>query len=352
MALNNNYDSYIANGKESWFEKPKTVDPKTALAPLIRHIKTVDTLRLKFQKEGGKLSDLDRFFKLLSAQITIPGRNNQNNVSLTDRRSLQWALDDISWELHIQVRQLPNGFPVFYISRTKYDYFLEYELVVEELYRSPDYEIYDERFVKLMAFNGHEVNYLRLAQFNTKTEEMIKERNLNVETDELLYTVGKNVFENCWHEDQQIAFLCAEYFPHLNRFRCAIELLYLCLASELCELRRSVDRNMLLFFQHIYPQDSIRRFLRHIVNLRGSELSDIPIKARPLFVRLSESFNEFLSTEVIYGNRKVKVPLYKVIFGNITRMKTISERLAGNKAIISGAKKLDGQSYIIIKEVI
>ena len=78
----------------------------------------------------------------------------------------------------------------------------------------------------------------------------------------------------------------------------------------------------------------------------------IPKKALGLYTALSGSFSRFLETEVIWGYAKVKIPLYKLIYGNFSRLNLIAKALNNNKEVKKGCERLDTESQAIINEII
>ena len=163
------------------------------------------------------------------------------------------------FDLHMNIRMLDTGMPVYYICRVERDYWMEYSLIVEDLYRSPSYTWQDDRFAKLM-YMGHEIYFLRLSLFRKSLTELLSDQENGIadkrEVDEYIYRLGRYIFQAAWHEDQRPGMLTAEHFG-LAKFYHAIELLYLCLSGELCQLRSTIDDRLLSFFEKAYPQPAI-----------------------------------------------------------------------------------------------
>ena len=156
-------------------------------------------MRCRLQQRGGTVGDLDRFTHLLNEHIEMEDGYQKHVVSLSNQQSLKSALADIGgWDLRLQVRQLENRMPVYYLCRIYSDYWAEYNLIVEDLYLSPDYPMDDERFVKLMSA-GHENYHLRLSQFRNRIGELLREKTDETEIDHLidrhLYALGRNIFQ-------------------------------------------------------------------------------------------------------------------------------------------------------------
>lgn len=335
--------------------KLSTISIRKYLEPLICQIRKYDDLRLKLEQKGGHTTDLNRIAETLSEAFFVKDRYNSYKVKLTDHASIYNMLNNIGiFNIRFNVRQLDTGMPVYYICHTHRDYWAEYSLIVQDIYKSPCYPMYDERFVKLM-YAGHEVYYLRLSHFREALAKSIvveDENEFEEELDETLYNLGRYVFQSAWHEDQQFGIMVANHFG-LKSFCNCIELLYLCLSVELCELRTAVNDQMLLFFDRFYPQPAIHSFLEDTLpNLGGSELNQIPQKALCLYTRLSRSFSHFLGTEVIWGYRKINLPLYKIIYGNFTRLNLVGKELEDNYSVKNAVVCLEAEAQAIIKEII
>jgi len=330
------------------------IDLNEALKPLIDQLKKYDALRLRLEQRGGRFSHLNRITEILSNEILIRSRFRTNKITLTDQASLRSMLNDVGdFDLHMDVRQLDTRMPAFYLCRIRRDYWSEYSLIVEDLYKSPGYPTIDERFVKLMRA-GHEAYYLRLSQFRKSVLPTVATEDthtLRCAVDEILHNLGRHVFQAAWHEDQRIGIAAASHFD-LPCFRNAIELLYLCLCGELCELRGVVNEQMHHFFDQVYPQPAIHAFLDMLTRLDGSALTDLPQKALKLYMRLSLAFSRFLGIEVTWGHRKKRIPVYKLIFANFSRLHLVAKELEGNKNVHDAAARLESESQLIINELL
>lgn len=335
---------------------PSSIGINKPLGPLICQIRKYDDLRLKLEQKGGHTNDLNRITEILSETFFVrDNRYNTYKVTLMEHASIYNMLNDIGkFSIRFNIRQLDTGMPVYYICRTHKDYWAEYNLIVQDIYKSPGYPMHDERFVKLM-YAGHEVYYLRLSHFREAMANSLvigEKDEFEEELDEILYNLGRYVFQAAWHEDQQLGIMVSNHFG-LESFRYCIELLYLCLSAELCELRTAVNDQMLLFFDRFYPQPAIHSFLEDTLpNLDGSELNRIPQKALRLYARLSRSFSHFLGTEVIWGDRKKQSPLYKIIYGNFTRLELVGKGLKDNNSVKKAVICLEAVARAIIKEII
>lgn len=361
--------------------------PISAVIPFIRRLQEYDAMRIHLEQSGGDRSDVSKIAALLGKPIIVRERFGPfkgYNVTLTNHASIHAMLNDIEDStIHFDVRQLDTGFPVYYLCRIHKDYWAEYSLIVDDLHMSPGYLMKDERFIKLMYF-GHEIYYLRLAHFRTAVANLLLKNNRGLadeksadapygflactdecslhalsdenepsqkEVDEMLYNVGRHVFQAAWHEDQQLGVLVAIHFG-LETFRNCIELLYLCLSGELCELRNAVNEDMLAFFDEVYPQPAILNFLNTLIRLDGEALTVIPRKALTLFERLSAAFTHFLGTEVEWAQHRVRIPLYKVVYGNFFRLDIVEEKLRDDARVRTEAACLESEARAITHEVL
>jgi hypothetical protein len=305
---------------------------QSSIEPLIRHLRHYDRQRLKLQTEGGDVRDLIRLTETLTREIPIYVHGyHTTTVSLSKPRGIARALREIHFDLCFDVCLLGNEMPAYYICRTYGDHWSLYSLIVQDLYKSPGYPKAD-RFVKLMRC-GHEEYFLRLSSFRNKLSAMKQyDTSTEMEKDGLLYDVGRYIFEAAWHEDQQIGMLAADSLDMPN-LRHAIELIYLCASGELCELRNAIAKHTALvdFFRTVYSQPAICTFLEEIKDLPGDTLCQYQKRAVKCYRLLSQAFGKFLSeTQIRWGMRSVTVPIYKILFANISRIHNVSKLLKRN----------------------
>jgi hypothetical protein len=313
------------------------------LEPLVALLRSYDANRVELETAGGEIGDLKRLTETLHQEIAIQGQFREYRVSLTNQTGLNDMLGDVGgFNLHLAVRQLDTRLPVYYLCRLGHAYRSEYDLVLDDLYVSPGYLLADPRFVKLMRA-GHEVYHLRLSPFRKKTEEIFSQNKVDV----MLQEVGRHIFQAAWHEDQRLGVMVAQEFG-LPQFHQAIEVLYLCLSGELCEIRNAVDEQMLRFFEEVYPQPAIRGFLQLLPRLEGGDLTNLTQTALGLFAQLSQAFKRFLSVPVEWGYRQDMLPLQKLIFGNFSRLARVAAPLAHHPKVSEAREVLEGEAREVV----
>ncbi len=321
-------------------------DPGVALAPLVHRLERYDRTRQKLEQTGGRTSDLERLLRFLQSPFEVTCRGRTTQITLAKPSTVRDALYDAGSGVHMQVRQRVTKLPVYYLCRTRRDYWQEYGMVVEDLYVSPDYPMVDDRFVTLM--NGsHETYFLRLSPLRERAHALLGEASGRHQLDDLLLGAGRHVFEAAWHEDQRLGVEIARHLG-LPRFAQAIELLYLCLSGELCELRAAIDERMLAFFEVVYPQPAVRGFLELLTRLDGGAMGDLPQRALRLYARLSAAFNQFLSLQVPWGEAGGATALGKLCFANFPRIALVGELLRGVDEVREAAIKMDGEADEVI----
>lgn len=349
------YDDYDSGYDYRYRYAPPSVDIREALAPLIRQFQEYDTLRLKLELEGGSARELlNSITAALATPLKLAGRYEEKLVQLKNQSGLREMVKDIDYDLHLDVRQRSTciPMPVYYLCRIHRDYWREYSLIVEDLYMSPGYPLTDPRFVRFMS-EGHEVYFLRLSQFRDGVDGKGNGdgEDASRKTDIFLYDLGRNVFQAAWHEDQRLGVAVADTLG-LPQFREAVELLYLCLSGELCELRGAVKEPMLRFFGEVYPNAAIRIFLKKLAALEGDRLNDMPRRAADLYKRLANSFRGFLATEVVWGPLKLQTPLWKLLYGNVSRFNLIGRALKGDPRMADSTASLEKTSQAVINELL
>lgn len=349
------YDDYDSGYDYRYRYAPPSVDIREALAPLIRQFQEYDTLRLKLELEGGSTRELlNSITAALATPLKLAGRYEEKLVQLKNQSGLREMVKDIDYDLHLDVRQRSTciPMPVYYLCRIHRDYWREYSLIVEDLYMSPGYPLTDPRFVRFMS-EGHEVYFLRLSQFRDGVDGKGNGdgEDTSRKTDIFLYDLGRNVFQAAWHEDQRLGVAVADTLG-LPQFREAVELLYLCLSGELCELRGAVKEPMLRFFGEVYPNAAIRIFLKKLAALEGDRLNDMPRRAADLYKRLANSFRGFLATEVVWGPLKLQTPLWKLLYGNVSRFNLIGRALKGDPRMADSTASLEKTAQAVINELL
>jgi len=352
------------------YYKVPPVDLEKTLRPLILHLERYDALRLELEQEGGRVADLKRITELLSTSIRLEGRRGPFEVELTKPAGIRSFLYDVGYnDLHLQVRRRSSSLPVYYLCRVRRDYWSDYSLVLEDFYRSEGYPVQDARFVKLMV-HGKETYHLSVAPFRPGTRALFEqggrtmaERFYDIwyedvgttereRVDRLLYDVGRHVLLAAWHEDQQIGVLAAAHFG-LPRFRQAIELLYLCLSGDLCELRGLLTEPMHAFFGEVYDQPALYGFLRGLSALDGQTLNELAEeRARQLYRQLMQAFKRFLDVDVPVGQRERRTPLYKLLFSNLTRLELVAMDLRTHPAVGEAAAALEASAQRIIEAIV
>ena len=235
------------------------------LGPLLNILSKYDDRRIMLELYGGRTQDLIDLTNIIRRPVKIHDSFNTHQFSLSDPASIKYFLNcTCGFDFHLDIRMLDTGMPVYYLSRVKRDYWSEYSLIIEDIYISPGYSFIDKRFAKLMS-SGHESYFLRISTLREAAERLFysAEKHIYDDLDEFLYTVGKHVFQAAWHEDQRPGMLCAENLGLIN-FPRAVELLYLCLSGELCELRSKIDPSIIDFFIKVYEQPAIHDFLKRL----------------------------------------------------------------------------------------
>jgi hypothetical protein len=131
----------------------------------------------------------------------------------------------------------------------------------------------------------------------------------------------------------------------LAQFPQAIELLYLDLSGELCELRSQIDTAMLDFFRNTHPQTAIFDFLKKLKDLNGAELNELPKAGLRNYVSLQNAFSHFLCIEIPWGRRKSKIPLNMLLLGNFSRLDLVGKALNNYNKALPAKKRLEREAW-------
>jgi hypothetical protein len=323
---------------------------EAVLFALVKNLEQYDEKRRALENRAVTPAMLLSTMELLKHQFEVEVLGRKHTVALVDQASVRGLLRDLwDYECRLEIRTCASGMPLYYVPRIWHDYDSVYSLVLEDIYQSPGYPMADERFVKIM-WGGHEIYFIRLSPFRKALlngRDPLKEPDAEDEVDTLLRKVGRLVFQACWHEDQYVGMVAADQFDLVN-FRRAVELLYLSLTAELCELRSGIDEAMLRFFKDIYPQPVIEAFLNRLTGLDGKALAEVPQAALKHFPGLSRAFSRFLAVELPWGRSKTSVPLYKLLFANFSRMETLRNAITEKEELLKAGELLEKQSLSVI----
>jgi hypothetical protein len=344
------YTEYEITGFEHYIRKNQQKN-KEMIMILLDQIKLYDYFRNIVEVHGGNIRDLELVTETLNKVVSIPSYHNHLKVSLTDQKSLH-GLMNYADDYHLDIRRNKHGFPLYYLCRMHWDYWNDFGVIVEDVYRSPGYSVFDERFVKLMK-NGKEMYVLRLSMFREETIRILEERNeVNDEAiDKFFFKLGNEIFQVAWHEDQMLGILTAKHLQ-IGYFQEAVELLYLALGGEFCKIRGILDENMLLFFEKVFKKPEMLTFLKSISTMEGADFVSIPQKAIKLFAHLSNAFNTFLKTRIEWGAQHHQTPLFKILLANYTRFSFLESKLAENETVLKEKAKLEEVSQKVIKELL
>ena len=83
----------------------------------------------------------------------------------------------------------------------------------------------------------------------------------------------------------------------------------------------------------------------------GQTLNEIPRRALRLYTSLAGEFSRFLQTEVRRTTRTT-LPLYKLLFSNMTRLETIAGELENNNQVQTAAQTLEQSAQRTVTRII
>jgi hypothetical protein len=321
------------------------------LDPLFSVLKEYDALRMQLMEKGGRLTDMENLSNILQREIIIRDASVAE-LSLINQKALKRTLgyfDD--GDLVMDIRQQECGLPLYYICKVQSDYNSTYNSVVEDLYISPGYTFTDCRLVKLMDW-GHQYIFLRLSPYREKLISVCKNepKSDDIDFDKELSRLGSQVLQYAWNEDQNIGIHCSEKFG-LPNFRRAVELVYLCLTADLCDLRSNTDRIFLKFFEQVYQQPAIQGFLEGIQNANDLPIMSLQQKARISYTNLLRIFNKLLTCKVVWGGAGQTIPLYKLVFANMFRLDLVWQEIENNQSVRDAAGQLEVTALNCIQEI-
>jgi hypothetical protein len=327
-----------------------------ALQPLIAGLERYDECRIRLEQHGGGPADLAEFRDALQAQITLDTYHGSGSGSLARAQELVRLIGGLSYDLRLEVRSHAiSKLPVFYLARTRSDYHTNYDLVVEDYYVSGGYPLPDERYAALTRA-GRNLLHLRMSPFrgallnSTDGCKLADKRGTQARSSEIdaaLYAVGHHVLSAAWHEDQHPAFALSGWLA-VDELREAIEVLYLVLTTDLCDLRGSMHDLPAGFFRDVYPQPAIDGLLRTLVGLSGDALSELPKLALRRYAQLCKTLTKILRHDV--SHRSSKVPIVKLLLANYGRFDSVRASLAGDERLAELRETLRAQAKNVAEE--
>ncbi|BBO80662.1 hypothetical protein DSCO28_12280 [Desulfosarcina ovata subsp. sediminis] len=329
------------------------IDPYEAVKPLIRHLEIYDRLRQKIERQGGIIEELEALIVVLTQKICLEGYFGKTSVALTDPTAVRSALYDIDDTLRLQARELRSGMTGYYICRIVDIYYADFNsLIVEDLYCSPGYPMPDKRFVRLMR-GGRETSFLRLSPYRSQIEKRIEaqqdpEHPWEAEPDQLQYDLGRYVLNPAWHEDQYPGMHAADHFE-LRKFPQAIELLYMELSGELCELRGQLDPKENDILQSTVSHPFLFGFLKMLEELNGTELNELPKEGLIHYINLQKAFSEFLGIEIPWGRHKTKMSLNTLLLSNFSRLDLVGKALKKSETALEAKRQLEATAQKIMR---
>lgn len=310
---------------------------RTVIAPLYHALARYDHRRLTLEREGGSAAELEAVTAALSDTFTLSGPYRAADACLRDPESLRAAVRAAAgMRVALQVRRLDTGMPVFYLARTVHDWFTDVRMAVEELYVSPGYPLPDPRFVRLMRL-GRERSYLRLAPFRSRVRAALGDKAKDWRVDRTLKALGGHVLAAAWHEDQRLGLLVADHL-RIPGFAEAIELLYLALTADACQLRNEVSARELALMASVWRRPAIANFVDRLVSLDGVDLAELPRIAGRHYRALSRAFARLLAVEVPWGPGRSS--LRKLLFANCMRFERVALPLRDEPTVVRAGAEL------------
>jgi len=70
-----------------------------------------------------------------------------------------------------------------------------------------------------------------------------------------------------------------------------------------------------------------------------------------LYKRLGLAFSRCLGTEVLWGFGRRMIPLWKVIYGNLTRLEAVGRQLRADPRVVTACGRLEREAEAVIDEL-
>jgi len=80
-------------------------------------------------------------------------------------------------------------------------------------------------------------------------------------------------------------------------------------------------------------------------------ITDLPRQGRVLYKRLGHAFSRCLGTEVLWGFGRRMIPLWKVVYGNLSRLEAVSRQLRADPRVVAACDRLEQEAGAVIDEL-
>lgn len=337
------------------------------LQPLLDRLRQYDTSHQEFLDSPDRLSTVEQLTDILKKPICFESSPGKESFALTEpsqlRTFLRMRLSDL---IVLDTRKDNLGFPVYYLSRLASNDRTEYDIILENLHVSNTYPFEEKQLVRLIR-NGHELYHIHLAGFRNqvKSASSFGSDINNQKIDDFLIQLGSHCLGAMWHEEQIPARICAREF-NLPCFMQAVELLYLCLGADLCELRSHVTEEMIGFFTECYPQPTVSKFLQSLHDRSGYDINQLPTESAENYKKLSYQFQKMLQTNISWQSEAISsdsqmnlsvtkqsltLPLYKLLFANLYRFDSVIPYLNIDDKLLEAVESLEKQAQQVIAQL-
>ena len=353
------------------------VDPAALLSPLVEQLRSVEVLQRSLRKTGGTVADVRRLGRLLREEIVLQvPYEGPTRVSLTEPATLRNTLAAVSPGIRLDIRTDGSGLPSYYLYRTSSDYFGVFSLILEDYHRFKAFDDFGGVWDPVTSTSRHGAveRLLRLSPLRREAEIVCRELSRGIVTptapdplsgwvdsradrraslDQLLYDAGRLVFDAAWHDDQRLAFATCELLD-MPRFRCTLELLYLCLGGDLTRLRAvgGGRRGAALtsLFRRGYPQPAIVALVRRLADGDGAAVSIARRDAEVAWRRLARLFSGLMQSTGGMVGYPGDTPLYKIVLASWRRIGEL-RGLRNTGAIVAG-RETDAKAWEIARSVV
>jgi hypothetical protein len=317
------------------------VDVGAALQPLLRTLHVYESMVGLLRRKGGTVRDLRRLMEMMRRPIRFPGLLEGPEATLESPARLRDRLRELYAGVELEIRRGPVGFPTHYLYRTSRDFFGNYTLILEDLHRGSDYDGFDarwERFASVTRY-GETDRLLRLSPLRFTASLAAGPAG----ADGVLYLAGRALFDIAWGDEQRLAAAAAELLD-MPRFRSALEVLSLCLGSELSPLRQALigphGKALLMVVDDADPGGAVAALGRRLVEVEdGALLSRLRQAAHGHFQRLDHEFRELMGTREVFPGTPGGVTLFQVLVANYRRLDALRPHLAPE--VLRRAARLD-----------
>ncbi len=282
---------------------------------LISHLREYDLLR---QSVAYRKASMEHLSEMMKKPLPLQGWHD-DKITLCTPIQLKDAVSQLDFGIALDIRKYEN-FPTYFLFRHKTESYRNHYVLLEEIYRSPSYNIEGHRFVRLkpryedrMYLNAIPYRSYIASRIKKRRRKRSKQRRIN----EQLNRIGK-ILNLAWDEDFDLTRqICMEL--KIEEVISAMELTCLVLCTEDFTWLRNQQKEVEGFFNGGYDHPFLGNFLDQLPMLEARDWRKLVDRAKKDYVALRRGIAKLYRSPVAAIGLKTSMPLWKVAFSHYNK---------------------------------